>query len=116
MSNPFALTDLPNRDWAVSWPMFDDNFNDHMKFNLLDLIFREIDCEEAGLGVSLDEKEESSIMWIKRDVWYQELSEEYARYLYKFYRIKGAVFHKHDEAIKFKEILEKRYAWQLLKA
>jgi hypothetical protein len=115
MSNPFNLTDLPNSTWAVSWPLLENGFSNQMKFNLLDMIFSEIDCNEAGLGVSLDEREELSVVWIKRDAWRQELTEEYSVYLQKFYRVQGAVFYEYDEAAKFKEILEKRYAWQLLK-
>ena len=115
MNSPFKLSDLPNRDWAVLWPLFNNEFSNKMKFNLLELIFNEIDCNEAGLGIALDEKEESSIMWINRDVWQQELTEEYSVYLQKFYRVDGVVFHNLDEAEQLKEILEKRYAWQLLK-
>jgi hypothetical protein len=115
MSNPFVLTDLPSNDWAVSWPTFDEKFTHHMRFNLLGYIFKEIKCDEVGLGIVANERDETSIMWIRDDVWYSQITEEYSHYLYNNYNICGAVFRKESEARQFKDILEKRYAWQLLK-
>jgi len=117
MSNPFEIRDV-NKDWAVVWPSFDTNFNDKMKFNLLDLVFKEVKCHEVGLGMvdtDDDGKKDYTIMWIKQDIWFSDLTDEYTRYLYKYYHIGGAVFHELKEAEHFKDILEKRYAWQLLK-
>lgn len=113
MSNPFEILDV-NKNWAVVWPTFNDYFTDKMKFNLLDCIFKEINCTEVGLGVTLG-KDEESILWINQTIWFSDLTEEYMKYLYRFYNITGAVFHKLSEAEKFKEILEKKYSWQLLK-
>ncbi len=115
MSNPFVLIDLPNNDWAVSWPTTDEKFTDRVRFNLLECIFKEVKCSEVGLGVAIDEREETSIMWIKDHVWCSQLTEEYSQYLYRNYNIRGTVFHSESEAKQFKDILEKRYAWQLLK-
>lgn len=114
MNTPFILNDLCDSTWAVSWPSFDEKFTTHMKFNMLNCIFKEIKCHEVGLGISLDEKEEPSILWIEDKVWFSDLSEEYSQYLYKYYNIRGAVFHKQQEAEQFKDILEKRYIWQIL--
>ena len=115
MSNPFVLTDLPDGTWAVAWPEFDDSFNESMKFNLLECIFKEVKCDEAGLGVAVHNNDETSVLWIKDDVFYTEMTQEYTHYLYKYYKIRGAVFHKQQEAMHFKDVLEKRYMWQLLK-
>ena len=117
MSNPFEILDV-NKDWAVVWPSFDTMFTDKMKFDLLDLVFEEVNCHEVGLGmVELDDdgKKDYTIMWVKQDIWFNDLTDEYTRYLYKYYHIGGAVFHELKEAEHFKDILEKRYAWQLLK-
>jgi hypothetical protein len=117
MNSPFEITDV-NNDWAVVWPSFDTKFTDKMKFNILDLIFKEIKCYEVGLGMADtddDGKLDYTIMWIKQDVWFNDLTDEYTRYMYKYYHIGGAVFHERKEAEQFKDILEKRYAWQLLK-
>lgn len=113
MNSPFQLTDI-NNDWAVVWPSFSDKFTDRMKFNLLECVFKEIKCFEVGLGIA-DDGTEATIMWIKEDIFFSELTEEYTQYLYKYYHIGGVVFHELGEAEKFKEILEKRYVWQLLK-
>jgi hypothetical protein len=115
MNSPFQLIDLMNNDWAISWPTFDEKFTKHMRFNLLECIFKEIKCQEVGLGVSLGERDDTSIMWVRDDIWYSKITEEYSHYLYNNYNIRGVVFHKETEARLFKDILEKRYAWQLLK-
>ena len=115
MNSPFQLHDLMNNDWAVSWPSFDEKFTERMRFNLLECIFREVKCDEVGLGVAMDERDITSIMWIKNHVWYSQLTEEYSQYLYRNYNICGTVFHSESDARQFKDILEKRYAWQLLK-
>ena len=114
MNSPFQILDA-NKDWAVVWPSFSDKFTDKMRFNLLDLVFREIKCYEVGLGIADNTKDDPTIMWIKQDIFFSDLTEEYTQYLYKYYHIGGVVFHKLAEAEQFKDILEKRYAWQLLK-
>jgi len=115
MNSPFQIHDLMNSDWAISWPTFNEEFTESMKFNLLECIFKEVKCSEVGLGVALDEHEATSIMWIRDEVWCSQITEEYSVYLYRNYNIRGAVFHKESEARQFKDILEKRYIWQLLK-
>jgi hypothetical protein len=115
MTTPFEIVDMPNNDWAVSWPSFDDTFTESMKFNILKCIFNEIQCEEVGLGVAANKHDESTIMWINCNIWFTDMTDEYNQYLYKYYHIRGAVFHKQADAEKFKDILEKRYMWQLLK-
>ena len=112
MNSPFQIQDV-NRDWAVVWPSVDDNFTNKMKFNLLDCIFREIKCYEVGLGVT-DNGKDATIMWIKQDIFFSDLTEEYTQYLYKYYHIGGVVFHSLKEAEQFRDILEKRYIWQVL--
>ena len=114
MKNPFPLTDLPDGTWAVSWPEFSEKFNDRMKFNMLECIFKQVQCNEVGLGVAESEYNETSILWISDTVYYQDITDEYCQYLHKYYNIRGAVFRKQHEAQQFKEILEKRYMWQLL--
>lgn len=115
MNSPFVLYDLPSKnDWAVTWPSFGERFTQRMKFNLLETIFKEVKCQEVGLGIGIDEKDETTVMWIKDDIWQMNITQEYSHYLYTNYNIRGAVFHSLDEAEKFKDILEKRYVWQTL--
>lgn len=114
MKNPFPLIDLPDGTWAVSWPEFSEKFNDRMKINMLECIFNQLKCSEVGLGVAEHEHNETTILWIACKSYFQELTDEYSQYLQKYYNIRGAVFRKQHEAEQFKEILEKRYVWQLL--
>lgn len=114
MNSPFEIAST-HKDWAVVWPTVDTKFTDKMRFNLIGCIFDEVKCRETGLVVSNDAKDDPTIMWVKQDLWFSDLTEEYSQYLYKYYDIRGAVFHQLSEAEQFKEILEKRYMWQLLK-
>lgn len=115
MNSPFSLHELNNRTWGVAWSKVDVTFTNHMRFNLIDFVFKNIKCFEFGLFISDGDNLEGDIMWINQRVFFQEITDEYSRYLYSNYKIIGSVFHKKNEAELFKELLEKRYAWHLLK-
>ena len=55
-------------------------------------------------------------MWLNYSVWAQDNNHAYGEYLMDMYEIRGVVFRKEEEAIKFQDILEKKYIWKILKA
>jgi hypothetical protein len=83
----------------------------------LKFVFTEVKCQRVGLGVTLDNyfEADASVLWIDDTAYLTAITDEYSHYLYKQYNIFGAVFEKQSDAEKFKESIEKRYVWQLLK-
>lgn len=114
MNSPFTLYEL-SKGWGIAWSKFDQAFTNHMRFNLIDFIFKNVKCFEVGLLIIDNERDPGDVLWINQNVFFQEMTDEYSQYLYKNYTILGAVFHKQSEAELFKELLEKRYSWHLLK-
>lgn len=118
MNSPFILNDLCDDTWSVTWPTFQaSNKYDTMAFDILTFVFSEVKPNRVGLGVTLDNyfEADTSILWVDDDVYTTDITAEYSHYLYKNYKIFGAVFEKQQDAEKFKDLLEKRYVWQLLK-
>lgn len=118
MNSPFILNDLCDNTWSVTWPSFQRSNNlDNMAFDILKFVFTEVKCSRVGLGVTIDNyfEADSSVLWIDDSAYATAITDEYSQYLYRQYNIFGAVFEKQLDAEKFKESLEKRYVWQLLK-
>ena len=82
---------------------------------LLDILFGEIKCFEVGLGLLLHGGDMDTL-WLSYSVWAQDNNHAYGEYLMDMYEIRGVVFRKEEEAIKFQDILEKKYIWKILKA
>jgi hypothetical protein len=119
MNSPFKLNDLCDNTWSVTWPTFQASNNyDNMAFDILSFVFSEVKPNRVGIGVTFDNYFESdtSILWVDSDVYTTDITAEYSQYLYKNYKIFGAVFEKQQDAEKFKDLIEKRHVWQLLKA
>jgi hypothetical protein len=118
MNSPFILNDLSDNTWSVTWPTFkDSNLYDNMAVDILKFVFSEVKCHRVGLGLTIDNyfEADTSILWIDNSTYAMDITDEYSRYLYKNYKVFGAVFEKQQDAEKCKESLEKRYVWQLLK-
>lgn len=96
------------------WPKFENIKDSVSNIKLLDILFGEVKCIQAGLSIMLNNNAEYDTLWIDSVVWYQDTKQEYGDYLQDMYEIRGAVFHNEDEAIKFQDILEKKYIWKIL--
>ena len=118
MNSPFIVNDLSDNTWSVTWPTFQaPNHYDNIAFDILKVVFSEVKCHRVGLAVTIDNYFEADIfiLWIDNSTYTMDITVEYSQYLYKNYKIFGTVFEKQQDAQKFKESLEKRYIWQLLK-
>jgi len=98
------------------WPRFENIRDSGTNIKLLDILFEQIKCFQVGLEIMLNNNAEYSTLWIDAVVWYQDVKKEYGDYLQDMYEIRGAVFHHKDEAIKFQDILEKKYMWKILQS
>lgn len=115
MSKPFIITKTRNDMYTVSWPTFGNIKDSVTNIKLLDILFGELKCDEAGLAILLHGGD-IDLLWISSIVWHQDVKQQYGDYLQDMYEIRGAVFRKEDEAVKFQDILEKKYIWKVLSA
>ncbi len=114
-NSPFVINDLPNNNWSVEWPTFKNIRDSVSNIKLLDILFGEVKCHQAGLAIMLNSGDYDTL-WINAIEWYQYTDYKYGDYLEQMYEIRGAVFHQESEARKFQDILEKKYVWKILKA
>jgi hypothetical protein len=114
-NSPFIINDTPNNNWVVSWPTFRNIRDSVSNIKLLDILFGEIQCYQVGLAIRVRGNEYDTL-WLDAIVWYQDTEKQYGDYLESMYEIQGVVFNEQSEAIKFQDILEKKYIWKILKA
>lgn len=114
MSNPFIINEMMHNDWQVSWPTFPNMTDADTNLKLLDVVFGQMNCATIGLSILLHGGD-TDILWLDYNLWAQKSKKEYLEYLNDMYDIRGVVFDKQSEAEQFKDILEKRYIWQILK-
>lgn len=112
-NSPFLLTTSKNQ-WAVHWPTFKNIKDKLYNIILLDIIFGEIKCDQAGLSLLFDD-DNSQVLWIDSIMWFQDNKKQYSEYLQDMYQIQGVVFRNKSEALQFQDILEKKYIWKVLK-
>lgn len=82
------------------------------KENVLNIVFNDIKCQEAGLWI--ENLGSPDILWIKND-YFLRSGKEYCEYIKNMYSIVGISFHTEKEADKFKEALEKKCMWNILR-
>jgi hypothetical protein len=114
-NTPFPIKSLQDGKFIVSWPKWDNIRQFDTKKKLLDLLFKDIGCDEVGIGILLM-SDEVDIMWINLNTWAQDVNGDYARYLEDMYEIKGVAFNSEIEALKLQDYLEKKYIWKTLQA
>ena len=113
--SPFILYATEKNNHVVHWPSFTNIKDADDSLKLLDVLFGEVKCFEVGLGLLL-RGGDMDTLWLNYSVWAQDNKHEYGEYLMDMYEIRAVVFRKEDEAIKFQDILEKKYIWKILKA
>lgn len=114
-NSPFIINKSTNDHWVVTWPTFKNIRDSVSNIKLLDILFGEIKCDQAGLAILLKGNEHDTL-WINSIVWYQDTKQQYGDYLERMYEIRGVVFNKQDQAQKLQDILEKKYIWKVLQA
>ena len=114
-NSPFTLSELIDT-WAVSWPKWKNIKEFDTKKKLLSVLFDDIKCDEVGIAIAISMfGDDIDVMWIPLNTWAQDINGDYAAYLEDMYEIKGVIFKHKDEAIRFKEYLEKKLVWKILK-
>lgn len=108
----FALIDLPNGDWAVSWPNWAPVKDMTTKDKLINVAFDHCASFQVGFGILLNNGE-MDILWVDYTVK-DEI--RYHHYMTDMYEIGGCVFRTENEAVAFRDELEKRATWYYLKA
>ena len=114
-NSPFELYATEHGNHVVHWPKFTNIGDVDPRIKLLDILFGEIKCLEVGLALMLHGGDMDTL-WLNYSVWAQDNKHEYGEYLMDMYEVRGVVFRKEEEAIKFQDILEKKYIWKILKA
>jgi len=114
-NSPFELYTTERDNHVVHWPTFKNIRDVDTRIKLLDISFGEVQCFEVGLGLLL-QGGDLDTLWIKFSAWAQDTNHSYSEYLQDMYEIRAVVFRDKTEAIKFQDILEKKYIWKILKA
>jgi len=112
----FVLNDLPDNTWSVCWPGYEYVVvnNPAKAANLLNILFDDIQVEEAMLGVhEYNKPDKVETMHIHWGAWHQN-PEGSARYVVDHHVVVGCKFAKEQEARKFKLLMEQRLAWKRL--
>ena len=112
---PFKIQKTESKQWAVYWFTFKNIKEVDSKLKLLNIVFGQMNCNEVGLAVLLQDGEYDTL-WLNYKVWAQNSELNYADYVMDMYEIRGVVFHTQAEAKQFQDILEKKYIWKVLQA
>lgn len=116
LKTPFKITDLPDRGtWSVTWPGYEIVVceNEHKAANLLKILFEEIDVEEAVLSIRKQDNTESYVVRIPWMTYHQNPGAA-GRFLASRYAVDGVKFLGLEQAQQFKDIMDRRLAWQRL--
>lgn len=117
-SNFFKLVDLPEGDWSVSWPGYEEhvvNTPEKLK-NLLEMLFEQIKVDEVMLGI-IYTKDKFETLHISSDIHYRNHSKETFEHLFKNVgngRISGCRLPTLKQAEQLIDIFEKRLVWYRL--
>jgi hypothetical protein len=114
-NTPFELYTTEKDNYVVHWPTFKNIKEADTGLKLLDILFGEVKCFEVGLGILLNSGDLDTL-WLDFTVWVQGNKHDYSEYLMDMYEIRCVVFRNKNEAIKFQDILEKKYIWKVLQA
>jgi hypothetical protein len=114
-NSPFELYSTTHGNHVVHWPTFKNIRDVDTRIKLLDVLFKEVQCFEVGLGILL-QGGDMDTLWIDFSAWAQNPNHSYSEYLMDMYEIRGVVFRNKNEAEQFQNILEKKYIWKVLKA
>lgn len=118
MNEYFVLNDLPNGEWSVCWPGFENNVvnNPAKVLRLLEIMFEHVGVEEAMIGVQQRGRDNDwNTMYISSIIWHEgDPSREHVARRLADYVIPGVKFRDQYEAEKFKLHLEQRLAWKKL--
>jgi hypothetical protein len=117
MKSYFVLNDLPNGEWSVCWPGYEEYVvNDPSKaLKLLEILFDHVGVDEAMIGVQQSGRDNDfNIMHISGILWLEENSRRHMAEKLARYKIPGVKFRDQYEAEKFKLHMEQRLAWKRL--
>jgi hypothetical protein len=114
-NSPFELYTTEKDNHVVHWPSFKNIKEADTGLKLLDILFGEVKCFEVGLGILLNGGDLDTL-WLDFTVWVQGNKHGYSEYLMDMYEIRCVVFRNKNEAIRFQDILEKKYIWKVLQA
>ena len=111
MNSPFILSNEFRNTHIVSWPTFNDIRHVETKIKLLEVLFKHIKVNEAGLLLKYNQ-DELDIMWIPMSTYYQ--TPEIDSYMQDYYEIVGVCFNDKEPAELFKDYLDKKLVWKIL--
>lgn len=112
MTYQFKLTNLSNNTYAVSWENIKGVRHLDSKLKLLAMVYDDIGTYQAGFWTKDCNGNEVTI-WLDAIVYFQTSTRNFI--LNGYDEISGVVFRKLSEAELFKEKLEQKLTWHLLK-
>ena len=115
VTDRFVIQDLPDNRWAVAWPGYEFVVcdNERKAATLLKILFEEVNVDEAILAIKREDGAEDytvTIPWFS----YHQNPDAAGRFLARRYAVTGVKFFVRPKAVQFKEIMDKRLAWQRL--
>jgi hypothetical protein len=108
MSSPFVIEQTKN-NYLVTWPGFYSIHGNTTCYNLLKVLFDQIEVDEAMLLLN-----GQHMVTISSHIWYSGQGLNYSEWLMSRHSITGAIFKQEKQSLQFLDILEKRLIWHSL--